>query len=370
MHDKESLRRTPLFAAHQESGASMTPFAGWEMPVRYRSGGDIKEHMAVRQGVGIFDVSHMGRIIIRGQDARQFVDYITTNDVGKLADRQAQYTLMCNPQGGIIDDLIVTRVCEDIRIVVNAGNRDKDLSWINENARRFSVEVDHVSDKTALIAVQGQRAVNVLSKMTGSPVPELHRFFIADMEIGGIDMTVSRTGYTGEDGFELWLSAEKAPEIWNGLLESGQEYGIMPCGLGARDTLRLEAGLSLYGHEIDDTTNPYEARLGWVTKIKKGDFIGREALLKIREQGISRRITGFKMTERGRNPRAGHVVWQDGRGVGRIVSGTYSPTLRIGICTGYVPLELSEKIGAEVDVSIGDGLYKTQIVDLPFYRRG
>jgi aminomethyltransferase len=288
------LRRTPLFAAHQALGAKIIDFGGWAMPVQYETG-ILKEHRNVRTAVGLFDVSHMGEAALRGPRAAEAVQRLVTNAVSKLADGAAMYTVMCYEHGGIVDDCIVyRRSATDFLIVLNASNTAKDLAWIREHALPFGVAVEDESDATALIAVQGPRAVALVDSLGVTPgghgrrLAEVAPFQFANAEIAGVACTAARTGYTGEDGFELACAAGDAERLWNALLERGQQHGVLPIGLGARDTLRLEARLCLYGNDIDETTNPYEAGLGWVVKPEAGDFIGKQALLAAKAAGIER----------------------------------------------------------------------------------
>jgi aminomethyltransferase len=366
MSEAEALRRTPLYERHRQLGAKMVPFSGWEMPVQYE--GILAEHHAVRTAAGLFDVTHMGRVEIHGPDAIRFLNYLTVNDVERLDVYQSQYTVACYEHGGIVDDLLVYRCPDRMLVVLNAGNRAKDLAWLHEHRMSFDVRIVDLSDETALIALQGPGAQGALEKLTALPLDGLlfHRFF--EGTVAGVPARVFRTGYTGEDGFEIWYPADKATVVWDALLEAGGGSGLRPCGLGARDTLRLEAGLCLYGHEIDETTNPLEAGLGWITRLKKPDFIGRAALLDIRSAGLSRRLAGFRVLERG-IPRQGYVILSEGRPVGVCVSGTMSPTLGYGIGTGYVPIHLAEP-GSRLDIDIRGRHLPAEVVKLPFYAAG
>ena len=368
-----SLKRTQLYEYHREHGR-LIEFAGFEMPVWYE--GIIPEHNAVRNAVGIFDTSHMGRMRAEGPDAERFLNYVVTNDVSTLEPGRGLYTVMCNERGGIVDDLIIYKLAPDhFFVVYNASNREKDFKWFLRHSEGFDVELKDVSDEIAMIAVQGPKALRTLEKISSRPLSDVERFQIVELELSGVEAMAARTGYTGEDGFEVFIfdatpdRPEKALKVWDSLLEAGEEFGIKPCGLGARDSLRLEAGLCLYGNDIDESINPLEARLRWVVKFKKpSDFIGREALLRIREEGVKRFRVGIKMEERG-IPRKGYEIW-DGEGrqkIGVVTSGGYSPTLNVGIAMGYVPREY-RKLGTPVKINIRGRLAGGKIVKFhPFY---
>lgn len=365
-HSEDPLLRTPLFDRHCESGARMVPFGGWEMPVQYE--GILAEHHAVRTSAGLFDVSHMGRVEIHGPDAIRFVNYLTTNDVERLEPFQSQYSVACYEDGGIVDDLLVYRCPDRLLIVFNAGNRAKDLAWMQRHVGAFDAQIMNLSDATALIALQGPNAEAILLRLTDLPLASLGYQRFVEGVVAGVPARIFRTGYTGEDGFEIWYGAEEAAHVWNALLETGAGFGVKPCGLGARDTLRLEAGLCLYGHEIDETTNPLEAGLGWITKFKKPDFIGRQALVDIRDAGLKRKLAGFKLVERG-IPRQGCPILFEGAAAGVCVSGTISPTLGYGIGAGYVPLSAASP-GNRLDIDIRGKLLPAEVVRLPFYTEG
>ena len=368
-----SLKRTQLYEYHREHGR-LIEFAGFEMPVWYE--GIIPEHNAVRNAVGIFDTSHMGRMRAEGPDAERFLNYVVTNDVSTLEPGRGLYTVMCNERGGIVDDLIIYKLAPSrFFVVYNASNREKDFKWFLRHSEGFDVELKDVSDEIAMIAVQGPKALRTLEKISSRPLSDVERFQIVELELSGVEAMAARTGYTGEDGFEVFIfdatpdRPEKALKVWDSLLEAGEEFGIKPCGLGARDSLRLEAGLCLYGNDIDESINPLEARLRWVVKFKKpSDFIGREALLRIREEGVKRFRVGIKMEERG-IPRKGYEIW-DGEGrqkIGVVTSGGYSPTLNVGIAMGYVPREY-RKLGTPVKIDIRGRLAGGKIVKFhPFY---
>ena len=366
-----SLIHTHIYEYHRQHG-KLAQFAGFEMPLWYE--GIIPEHNSVRNAVGIFDTSHMGRVSLVGRDAESLLDFLLTNDVSRLKPMGGLYTVMCNERGGIKDDLIVYRISkEGFFIVYNAGNREKDYTWILEHSKDFDVEVRDISKDVAMMAVHGPRAEETLQRLTSELLSEIKRFNYREIMIGGYKALVARTGYTGEDGFEIYLwdtplsEPSKALDLWEKILSSGSEFGIKPCGLGARDSLRLEAGMSLYGSDIDEETNPLEARLRFVVKFKKRrPFIGREALLRIKKEGVKRLRVGFRMVERG-IPRHGYEIWKEGRQIGQVTSGGFSPTLGLGIGMGYVAKDYS-KLGNEVEIKIRGRLAKGKIVKShPFY---
>lgn len=359
------MKRTPLNDAHRALGARMVDFAGWEMPVQYR--GIIDEHTAVRTRAGLFDVSHMGEVEIRGANALAACQRATANDVGRLRDGTAQYSLLLDPAGGIVDDIIVHRLAADrVMICVNASNRDPDFAYLREHAR--GADVVDVSDATALLALQGPRADAILSRCTALPLAELPRFAFASGDVAGRPAMVAHTGYTGENGWELYLASDDARHVWDALLAAGEADGISPAGLGARDTLRLEAALPLYGHELGLDTSPYEARLGWVVQPGKGEFVGREALLAARARGPRRLLVGIEQLDPG-VPRADYRLLRDGEPVGVLTSGTKSPTLGKGIGLGYVDPAASA-LGTELAVEIRGRAAAARVVPLPFCRRG
>lgn len=336
-------RRTPLYDAHVALGARMIDFGGWDMPVQYPAG-IVSEHKTVRSAVGLFDVSHMGEARIRGARAPEAVQRVVTNDVGALRDGAAMYTVMCHEHGGIVDDCIVyRRAADDFFIVLNASNTAKDLAWLRENAA-FADVIDE-SEATALIAVQGPRAALLVDGLSPADLASIKPFHFAPAEVAGVPCVVARTGYTGEDGFELACAPERARALWDALYEAGQAHGVTPVGLGARDTLRLEARLSLYGNDIDDTTTPYEAGLGWVVKPDAGDFIGKKALLEQRAAGIKRKLVGFRIDGRG-IARHDYPIVDRGRAgdpvIGRVTSGTKGISVPGAIGLGYVPVEYSD----------------------------
>lgn len=361
---KEPLNRTPFYQVHVDAGARIVPFSGWEMPVQYE--GILAEHHTVRNAAGLFDVSHMGRVEIRGPEAVKFINHVAVNDASRLEPYTSQYTLACYEDGGVVDDFLVYRCPDRILVIPNAGNRDRDLAWFRQHSDGFNIEILDLSEVSILLALQGPKAEAILDSLTDIPLKDLAFQHFSEARIKGIWTRVFRTGYTGEDGFEIWAPAEHAEEMWQLLMSAGEPHGIKPCGLGARDTLRLEAGLALYGHEIDEKTNPLEAGLGWVTKLKKPAFIGRESLKNIRREGLKRKLVGFKLLERG-IPREGYAIHHDDRQVGTVVSGAISPTLGYGIGTGYVPIALTEP-GSSLHIEIRGKQIPAEVVKLPFYK--
>jgi aminomethyltransferase len=363
-----SLRRTPLYDEHVELGARIVPFAGWEMPVQYK--GLTEEHKAVRSAAGLFDVSHMGEMIFTGESAGVVVDSLVTNDTKKLVDGQAQYTVCCNESGVILDDLIVYRIEQNRWLVVcNAGNRDK-ISAHFKAAAENRCGFEDASDKTALIALQGPKAFEVaaLAGGDGPKLGDLGSFHFRDAVLANVRCTVARTGYTGEDGMELFCSPGDARQLWRTLVDLGRPLGLEPTGLGARDTLRLEARLSLYGNDIDETTNPIEAGLGWVVKVDKGHFNGRDALRKIKESGPKRKLVGFEVTGRGIARHGYPLLDQSGAKIGVCTSGSPSPTLGKNIGLGYLPVPLAKE-GTEFSVDCRGRTAAAVVVKTPFYKR-
>ena len=363
----EELKHTPLWDEHRTAGAKLVSFAGYDMPVQYRSG-IIAEHQAVRKFAGLFDVSHMGEIEITGPQALDLVQYVTTNDASRLEYGQAQYSVMCRADGGAIDDCIVYRLPDRYMIVVNASNRVKDRDWIAHNAQKFDCEVTDRSDEIGLIALQGPRAEKILANITKTDLPAIKYYHFAEGEVAGVKAIISRTGYTGEDGFELYLSAGDAVKVWRKLLEVGAADGLIPAGLGARDSLRLEMGYALYGNDIDEKRTPLEAGLGWVTKLDKGDFVGAEALRKQKEKGVRHKLVGFVLKERG-FPRHGYEVRANGQGAGEVTSGTVSPSLDKGVGLAYVATEAS-KAGTEIQIMVRDKPIAAEVTRAPFYKHG
>jgi len=354
-------------------GGKMVDFSGWDMPVEYpRYGGLMKEHLAVRSGVGIFDVSHMGDIRLHGPQALDAVQHITMNDASKLELGQCQYSAMLYPKGTFVDDVIVHRLgSNDYLLVINAGTREKDVSWVVENTRNFDCAVEHLSDAYTQIAIQGPKGAATLQKLTDVDLSKVKFYWFTHGTVCGLPGTlIARTGYTAEDGFEIYVSSDEATSIrvWNEVMKAGAEFGIVPCGLGARNTLRLEGALSLYGHEISESINVWEARLDRFLKMEKGDFIGRDALAKAKSDGIKRTLVGLESIERG-IPRDGYrVIDSTGKEVGYVTSGSYGPFLKKNIALAYVPYGLSA-LDNEVSVEIRNQPVKCKVVPIPFYKR-
>ena len=369
----EATRKTALNAVHRRMGAKMVDFNGWDMPVEYPSaGGIIAEHNAVRNGVGIFDVSHMGDIRLAGRQALAAVQHISMNDAAKLAIGQAQYSALLYPQGTFVDDVIVHRLGEDdYLLVINAGTREKDFNWVRDNTRQFDCKVENLSDDYTQIAIQGPRGVNLLQKLTDADLSAVKFYWVTHGTVCGLkNILIARTGYTAEDGFEIYIPADEATSarVWDEVLAAGKDLGVIPCGLGARNTLRLEGKLPLYGHEISDTINVWEAGLDRFCKMEKPAFLGRDALEKARAGGLKRALVGLEMVERG-IARDGYKV-QDagGREIGYVTSGSYAPYLKKNIALAYVPPELANP-GTEVKVEIrGQGI-AARVVPTPFYKR-
>lgn len=362
-----TLRETPLAQAHKKLGARMVDFAGWNMPVQYKS--IIQEHMAVRTKVGIFDVSHMGEFIVSGADAGAFVQYVVANDCQKLdKPNMALYTQFVQPDGGTVDDLIVYRRQQDWLLVVNASNIDKDWQWINSHLGKFpQVKLENISDQTGLLALQGPHAVSLWSDLAGAQVKDMPSFTYGEATVNGIKVSFGRTGYTGEDGFEIFVPAAQAEALWTTILERGQTYGIEPCGLGARDTLRLEAALPLYGHELDDQTSPIEAGLGWSVKVDKGDFLGREVLTQQKNGGLTKQCVCLR-AEGKALPRQGYDVLADGKPIGKVSSGSQGIFVGYPIAFAFVPPQYAKK-GTQLTISIRDTSVPAQVVARPFFKR-
>ena len=365
MTSESDPRRTPLYDCHQRAGGKIVDFAGWSLPVQYS--GLMDEHRAVRTAAGLFDVSHMGEFKVSGSGAEALLQELTPNDVAKLKPGRIHYSGLLTEAGTYVDDLLVYRLGEqEFLLVVNAANAAGDFVWI-ENRLTQGVEIRDVSDDYALLALQGPRAEEILAELTEIDLSQIryYRFEIADVD--GHQAIVSRTGYTGEDGFELYLSPASGPLIWDRLLEIGAPRGLVPAGLGARDTLRLEAAMALYGHEIDDTTTPLEAGLSWVVKLAKGEFLGRDVLLAQKVDGIEKQLIGFEVTGRG-IARQGYDVLAEGKTVGRVTSGSFSPTLEKAIGMAYVPVALAEA-GTEIQIQVRKNTVPGVVVPIPFYKR-
>jgi aminomethyltransferase len=358
-----SLKITPLCKVHEELGAKMVPFAGWYMPIQYA--GVIQEHLCVRNNVGIFDVSHMGEIEVTGKEAKKFLQNLLTNDLDKMTDGSIIYTLMCYENGGVVDDLLVHRLSgEHYFLCVNASNSDKDYQWAVENSRAYEVKLQNTSAETAQLAIQGRFAEPLLQKLCNVPLHDLKYYHFKLGKIHKIDCIIARTGYTGEDGFEIYFKGEHAETVFKKILEEGKPYGLQTIGLGARDTLRLEMGYPLYGNEISSAMSPLEAGLGWVVKLQKPSFVGQEALSRQKEAGLKNKLVPIKLLERG-VLRSHYRVLHDGQPVGEITSGTFSPSLNSGIGMCYVAREVSA-VGTRLDVEIRNQRVAAEIVTLPF----
>ncbi|MEO8724790.1 MAG: glycine cleavage system aminomethyltransferase GcvT [Acidobacteriaceae bacterium] len=365
-----ALRMTALNAKHRSLGAKMVDFGGWDMPVEYS--GLIAEHVAVRTGVGVFDVSHMGDILIRGKQALEAVQHISMNDASKLQEGQAHYSALLYPEGTFVDDVIVHKLSDhDYLLVINAGTREKDYGWVKKNVSRFTCHTTDVGDYYAQIAIQGPKAQETVQKLTDVDLAPIKNYWFKYGSVCGLPNTmIARTGYTGEDGFEIYVPSDVATSerVWDEVFAAGKEFGIVPCGLGARNTLRLESKMALYGHEISDTINVWEADLGRYAKLDKGDFVGRDALAAAKEKGLSRILVGLEMVERG-IARDGYKLFNEqGAEIGYVTSGSPAPFLKKNIALAYVPPDLSE-IGTPVWAEIRGNKVKAQVVSTPFYRR-
>jgi aminomethyltransferase len=360
------LKRTPLYKVHSALGAKIVPFAGFEMPVQY-STGITAEHKAVREKAGLFDVSHMGEFIVRGSQAVDFVNYVTTNDVAALEPGQAHYSTILREDGTIVDDCLVYRADDRVLMVVNGSNIDKDWAHISRFLKKFpDAKLENISDDIALLALQGPDAARILQQHTDVDLSMIKYYEFVTGKIAGVDKVyISRTGYTGEDGFELYTPAQHAEKIWSALTASGE---VTPAGLGARDSLRLEMGMALYGNDLDDTTTPLEAALGWLVKMKKGDFVGRDALQRQKDKGLGRKLVGFTTPERS-FPRHGYPVFVNGEPSGEVRSGTMSPTLGIPIGTAYVPPEAAVE-GSALEIEIRGKRVPAVVQKMPFYKNG
>ncbi len=360
-----TLKKTPLNALHRKYGARMVDFAGWEMPVHY--GSALKEHLAVRQGVGVFDVSHMGEIELVGQDALTMAQKVTSNDISRLSDGQAQYSAFLNPQGTFIDDIVVYRINEQhIFVCVNAANRDKDYRWVKAQ-QQGKVDILDNSDSYVQLAIQGPKAEAVLQQLTDLDLSTIQYYWFTHANVNGTRALISRTGYTGEDGFEIYIPVEAAPSIWERLFQVGKPFEITAAGLAARNTLRLEVAYCLYGNEIDETTTPWEAGLGWIVQLGKGDFIGHHTLEKLKEEEKKRQLAGFEMVERG-IARDHYPVSVDGAEVGQVTSGSFAPSLQKSVGLIYLPIQYG-KIGQPLQVEIRGKQVQAKVVKTPFYTR-
>lgn len=365
-----SLKQTPLNEMHRRMGGRMVDFGGWDMPVQYPLG-TLGEHLRTRTRAGLFDVSHMGEFEVRGSDAILLVNRLTSNDVTKLVDGQAQYSALTTPEGTVVDDLLVYRFAEDhLLLVVNASTTEKDWEWITSHHQGERAELTNRSADFCQIAIQGPNAIGILQRLTTTPLEEIKYYYFREGVVAGVPSIISRTGYTGEDGFEVYAAPEKAAHLWQQMLDAGNfgaGDGITPCGLASRNTLRLESAMSLYGHEIDETTTLYEANLGWICKLNKGDFIGREALAKQKEQGVERKLVGFETS--GKAPaRDGQDILIDGERVGRVTSGSPAPYLKKNIGLAYVPVKFAN-VGQSLSIDVRGRVIEAQIVPTPFYKR-
>ena len=359
------LKKTPLYDIHQKLNARMVPFAGWEMPVQYK--GVMEEHRCVREKVGLFDISHMGEIIIEGERAEEFINFITTNDIRRAVDGQCQYAVMCNDSGGCVDDVISYKYStRKYLVVVNASNTEKDYNWmLSKNS--FGVTIQNKSPDYCQLALQGPKAVDVMATILNQNLVDWKPFTFREINFLGSQSIVSRTGYTGEDGFEIYAPWNSAITLWEGLMKAGETFGIQPIGLGARDTLRLESSYSLYGHEITDEITPLEARLAWAVKLDKPDFVGQKPLQAQRESGVVRELIGLEMIEAG-IAREQYVVESQGQAIGFVTSGTFSPTFNKSIAMALVKNNVT-KLNDEFNVVIRDKRKKAKRVPLPFYKR-
>ncbi len=360
------LKRTALNAAHKKAGARMVEFGGWEMPVEYS--GIIEEHVAVRTRAGLFDVSHMGEIEVRGPAALSLLQFVTSNDVARLKTGQAQYSALMYPQGSAVDDCLVHRLGEGHYLLcVNAANTDKDFDWITRHNTQFGADVRNVSADYAQLALQGPRSATILAKVTRTDLAAIKYYWFTWGECCGVEGLLARTGYTGEDGFEFYFPPAESERVWSALLAAGQPEGLIPAGLGARNTLRLEAAYPLYGHELDEETTLLEANLGWICKLEKGEFLGRDVLQKQRSEGTRKKLVGFEMADRNIG-RDGYPVAIEGEVCGRVTSGSMAPFLKRNIGLAYVPPGRAEP-GREIQIEIRGRLAAARIVPLPFYRR-
>jgi aminomethyltransferase len=366
----ESLKKTPLNEVHRNMGGKMVDFGGWDMPVQYPAG-VIEEHMRTRTASGLFDVSHMGEFWVEGSDAIPFVNKLTTNDVKNLVDGQAHYSALTNENGGVVDDLLVYRFGpEKLLLVVNASTTDKDWDWITSHKGDEDVALTNVSADYCQIAIQGPDAIDILQKLTDTDLRSIKYYHFTTGRVDGVESIISRTGYTGEDGFEVYAAADKAEQLWNKMLETGrygEENGILPAGLAARNTLRLESGMSLYGHELADDISPLDAGLGWIVKLKKGPFTGSEILAKQKEEGLKRKLVGFEVTDKG-IARDGFDVYVDDQKIGYVTSGSPAPYLKKNIGLAFVPVEFANP-GQQITIDVRGKRLAATVVPTPFYKR-
>lgn len=359
------MKKTALYEIHKENKAKIIDFEGWQMPVVYT--GIREEHLAVRKSAGLFDVSHMGEILVKGKDALNYCQYITTNDLSKVKVNQAQYSIMCNEKGGVVDDVLIYKINDgEYLFCANASNTDKDFSWMLENCGNFNVEVHNVSSSYSQLALQGPRSIKILKEIVGSEIELIKRFYFKNVEWNGFDLIVARTGYTGEDGFELYLPWDKGPQLWREIQEAGKNVDLLLCGLGSRDTLRLEMGYSLYGYEIDEDISPLEAGLDRYVKLEKEEFIGMEKLKESSNSGLKRKLVALEMIDKG-IPRNGYKIYLKDTIVGYVTSGTLSPSLGKSIGLGIVDSEAVES--EELFVDIRNNKRVAKVVPLPFYKK-
>jgi len=359
-----ALKRTPFYNIHKALGAKIVPFAGYEMPVQYPTG-IVAEHKAVREGAGLFDVSHMGEFVIYGDRRVEFINYVTSNDVAALADGQVHYSTILHENGTIVDDCLVYKMPDRIVMVVNATNKDKDLAHISQYAEKFGATIGDITDEIQLLALQGPKAEEILQPFVDIDLSQMKYYWHSWGHVNGMHALISRTGYTGEDGFELYFGTRFAEPMWNLLIGTGK---VTPAGLGARDTLRLEMGMALYGNDIDDTVTPLEANLGWLTKINKGAFIGRDALVMQKAKGLTKRLVGFTVDDGRSIARHGHPVFYEGKPSGEVRSGTMSPSLNIPIGTAYLPVA-GAKEGSKLEIDIRGKRVGATVVKPPFYTK-
>ncbi|MFH1783366.1 MAG: glycine cleavage system aminomethyltransferase GcvT [bacterium] len=362
--------KTPFYNRHEALGAKMVTFHGWSMPLVYS--GMVDEHNAVRNKAGLFDASHMGEFIVEGDQALEFVQKLITNDALKLKDNQVLYTPMCNQAGGIVDDVLVHRFFnERFMLIVNASNTEKDFNWVVENARGMKVNIENISPQTVLLALQGPMSKIILQDLTKQDISKIDYYWFGEFDVAGFKAVVSRTGYTGELGYEILITGvaeDKVIGLWDILIDKGKKYGLMPCGLGSRDILRLEMKYTLYGNDINEKTNPLEAGLEWTVKFSKGPFSGSDALLKVKKEGVKRRLVGFIMRERA-IARHGYEIFMGEEKIGLVTSGSFSPSLGKSIGMGYIKADYSSA-GTEFDVQIRGKRYKAKVTDTPFYKKG
>jgi aminomethyltransferase len=364
------MKRTPLAERHEALGAKMVDFAGWYMPVQYR--GIIEEHRAVRSGAGLFDLGHMGQVDVSGPDAFTFLNYVGTNDIADLKPGDARYSLLCYPDGGVVDDIIIYRRPGGVGyfVCINAANTDKDLAWLQEQREHRSdldVTVRDLSPETGMLALQGPKSVDIVKTLSSVDLSDMQHFSMRETEIAGVPCLAGRTGYTGEDGWEFYCPIERVGDLWDALMKAGEPYGLQPIGLGARDTLRLESRMPLYGNEMSAEINPYVAGLGWAIKLDKGDFVGRDAL-KAAKESLSKRTVGFRMVERGGVPRSHYDVQFDGKTVGFVTSGTSSPTLGENIGLAIIDKQYAGT-GKPLDIVIRGKPVRAEQIKMPFYKR-